>query len=275
MPKLLCKIIIALLLIINISSCSVVGEYWYERIDEYIAEQFLEYASFSESQEILITKSAKDFKNWNLASELPKYKEFILQFKLLDATTDISHIEELYQNGILLSNESRDFFIPYFIELCESLTNDQIKEIEMHLSYLTEEKKNSLKKEKKNYKEDLEQSFMRLFRLLGVKLNTKQKNIVHHYTDDMTDSRLELIKKREIWDQKLVEIINSKNNMLLEQDLIRHINSIGSEDENTRVAINQITAELIASLDQKQRRRFRNRLDRFTRTIDGILDSDE
>jgi len=145
----------------------------------------------------------------------------------------------------------------------------------MHLSYLTEEKKNSLKKEKKNYKEDLEQSFMRLFRLLGVKLNTKQKNIVHHYTDDMTDSRLELIKKREIWDQKLVEIINSKNNMLLEQDLIRHINSIGSEDENTRVAINQITAELIASLDQKQRRRFRNRLDRFTRTIDGILDSDE
>ena len=80
---------IIIILTINIASCSVVGELWYERIDQYIANQILEYASFTENQKVFIRKSAADFKNWNTKSELPKYKELLLKFKALDNQTDI------------------------------------------------------------------------------------------------------------------------------------------------------------------------------------------
>ena len=50
------------LLIINLSACSVMGEFWYERIDTFIANQFLEYANFSVTQEDHIRKAAKAVK---------------------------------------------------------------------------------------------------------------------------------------------------------------------------------------------------------------------
>ncbi|MDC0587140.1 hypothetical protein OAP06_05270, partial [Gammaproteobacteria bacterium] len=71
---------IIILVVINISSCSVVGEYWYERIDQYIANEMLEYASFTENQKIFIRNFTEDYKSWNTETELPKYKRLLLQF---------------------------------------------------------------------------------------------------------------------------------------------------------------------------------------------------
>ena len=39
---------------------------------------------------------------------------------------------------------------------------------------------------------------------------------------------------------------------------------------NTRAAINNITAEIIASFDEKQSKKFQNKLGKFIRTIDNI-----
>ena len=91
---------IIIILTINIASCSVVGELWYERIDQYIANQILEYASFTENQKVFIRNSAADFKNWNTKSELPKYKELLLKFKALDNRTTRKDIDNIYLSGI-------------------------------------------------------------------------------------------------------------------------------------------------------------------------------
>jgi len=261
---------IIILVVINISSCSVVGEFWYERIDQYIANQMLEYASFTENQKIFIRNFTEDYKSWNTETELPKYKRLLLQFKALDNQTDIDDIEDIYQSGIELSASSRDFLLPYLIELSKTLSKKQIKEIEIHLNKLSEEKRTSLKKETKDYDEILGKSFVRFFRLLGVKLNAKQKNIIRIHISNIEDTRYQLINNKEVWDQELIRILTLKNNNNFNNLLITHINTLNSEDINTRAVINNITAEIIASFDEKQSKKFQNKLGRFIRTIDNI-----
>mgnify|MGYP000557121831 FL=1 len=261
---------IIILAVINISSCSVVGEFWYERIDQYIANQMLEYASFTENQKIFIRNFTEDYKSWNTETELPKYKRLLLQFKALDNQTDIDDIEDIYQSGIELSASSRDFLLPYLIELSKTLSKKQIKEIEIHLNELSEKKRTSLKKETKDYDEILGKSFVRFFRLLGVKLNAKQKNIIRIHISNIEDTRYQLINNKEVWDQELIRILALKNNNNFNNLLIAHINALNSEDRNTRAAINNITAEIIASFDEKQSKKFQNKLGKFIRTIDNI-----
>ena len=261
---------IIILVVINISSCSVVGEYWYERIDQYIANEMLEYASFTENQKIFIRNFTEDYKSWNTETELPKYKRLLLQFKALDNQTDIDDIEGIYQSGLKLSDSSKDFLLPYLIELSKTLSNKQIKEIEIHLNGLREEKRTSLKKETKDYGEILSKSFVRFFRLLGVKLNAKQKNIIRIHISNIEDTRYQLINNKEVWDQELIRILALKNNNNFNNLLIAHINALNSEDRNTRAVINNITAEIIASFDEKQSKKFQNKLGRFIKTIDNI-----
>ena len=129
------------MVILNLSACSVVGGLWYERIDQFIANQFLEYANFSITQENYIRKATREFKYWNVKNELPEYKKLLLRFRLLDSTTRVGEIDDIYQEGIILGNRSRDFFVPYIIEFCAGLTNKQIKEIAIYFDGLMEERR--------------------------------------------------------------------------------------------------------------------------------------
>ena len=76
------KKIIVVLTFFSLSGCSVVGGLWYERIDQLIANQFLEYANFSNTQEDYVRKATSEFKYWNIKNELPEYSQLLLQFRL-------------------------------------------------------------------------------------------------------------------------------------------------------------------------------------------------
>ena len=265
------KKVIIVVVVFNLSACSVVGGLWYERIDQFIANQFLEYASFSNTQENYIRKATQEFKYWNIKNELPEYKKLLLQFRLLDSETRVGEIDEIYEKGGVLGNRSRNFFVPYLVELCKTLTNKQIEEIEIHFDGLMEEKRFELGNETKNYQAALEKSFVRFFRLLGVKLNDEQKNAVRLLSSELEDTRYQLIYDRIKWNQQFVTILVLRQEKDFEEILADHIHSLSSEDKNTRTAINQITAEILASLDEKQRARFQKRLGVFITSIDQIL----
>ena len=265
------KKVIIVMVVFNLSACSVVGGLWYERIDQFIANQFLESANFSIAQENYIRKATQEFKYWNIKNELPEYKKLLLRFRLLDSETRVGEIDEIYEKGDVLGNRSRNFFVPYLVELCKTLTNKQIEEIEIHFDGLMEEKRFELGNETKNYQAALEKSFVRFFRLLGVKLNDEQKNTVQFLSSELEDTRYELINDRIKWNQQFVTILVLRQEKDFEQILADHINSFSSEDKNTRTAINQITAEILASLDEKQRARFQKRLGVFVTSIDQIL----
>jgi len=262
---------IIILAIFNLSACSVVGDLWYERMDQFIANQLLEYANFSNNQESYIRKVTKEFKYWNAKNELPQYKKLLQQFSLLGEETVVSDIDNIYQKGVILSNRNRDFFTSHFIDFSKTLTEKQVKEISIHLDELTEERIFKLKKETKKYQDTLEKTFVRFFRLMGVKLNKEQKNTIQFSSSGLEDRRYQLINNRIKWNEEFVKILASRNDESFEVQLTNHINTLNPEDKYTRTVINQITAEIIASLDEKQRARFQKRLGVFENSIDQIL----
>jgi hypothetical protein len=262
---------IIILAIFNLSACSVVGDLWYERMDQFIANQLLEYANFSNNQESYIRKVTKEFKYWNAKNELPQYKKLLQQFSLLGEETVVSDIDNIYQKGVILSNRNRDFFTSHFIDFSKTLTEKQVKEISIHLDELTEERIFKLKKETKKYQDTLEKTFVRFFRLMGVKLNKEQKNTIQFSSSGLEDRRYQLINNRIKWNEEFVKILASRNDESFEVQLTNHINTLNPEDKYTRTVINQITAEIIASLDEKQRARFQKRLGVFENSIDQVL----
>ena len=265
------KKVIIVVVVFNLSACSVVGGLWYERIDQFIANQFLEYANFSSAQENYIRKATQEFKYWNMKNELPEYKKLLLRLRLLDSETRVGEIDEIYEKGDMLGNRSRNFFVPYLVELGKTLTNKQIEEIEIHFDGLIKEKRFELGNETKNYQAAVEKSFVRFFRLLGVKLNDEQKNTVRLLSFELEDTRYQLINDRIKWNQQFVTILVLRQEKDFEQILTDHVNSLSSENKNTRTGINQVTAEILASLDEKQRARFQKRLGVFITSIDQIL----
>ena len=266
------KKIIVVLIFFNLSACSVVGGMWYERIDQLIANQFLEYANFSNAQEDYIRKATSEFKYWNIKNELSKYKKLLSQFRFLDNTTTVDDIDDIYQQGIMLGNNSRDFFVPRIVEFCKAITNKQVEEMAIYFDGLMKERRLELENEEGDFQGSLAKSFKRFFRLMGVKLSNEQINTVRILSSGIKDTREQLISERIQWNQQFIAILNLRQNENFEETFVNHINSLNSENPNTRILINQITAEIIASLDEKQRAKFQKRLGVFEASINQIIE---
>ena len=266
------KKIIVVLIFFSLSACSVLGGLWYERIDQLIANQFLEYANFTNSQEDYVREATLEFKYWNIKNELPKYKKLLSRFRFLDSTTTVDDIDDIYQQGILLGNSSRDFFVPQIVEFCKTITNKQVEEMAIYFDELMEERKLELENEEGDFQGSLIKSFKRFFRLVGIKLNNQQINTVRLLSSGIEDNREQLISDRIQWNQQFIAILNLRQNENFEETFVNHIISLNSEDPNTRILINQITAEIIASLDEKQRAKFQKRLGVFEASINQIIE---
>ena len=266
------KKIIVILVFSTLPACSVVGGLWYERIDQLIANQFLEYASFTNDQEKYVRQATLEFKYWNIKNELPKYKKLIAQFRSLDNATTVDDIDDIYQQGMILANNTRDFFLPQIVDFCKTITNKQVDEMATYFDDLMKERKLELENDKDDLQGSLIQSFKRFFRFMGVKLSNEQINMIQTLSSDIEDKRERLISERIQWNQQFIAILNLRQNENFEETFISHINSLDSEDPKTRIMINKITAEIIASFSEKQRGKFQKRLGRFESSIDQIIE---
>jgi len=266
------KKIIVILVFLTLPACSVVGGLWYERIDQLIANQFLEYASFTNDQEKYVRQATLEFKYWNIKNELPKYKKLIAQFRSLDNATTVDDIDDIYQQGTLLANNTREFFLPQIVEFCKTITNKQVEEMATYFDDLMKERKLELENDEDDLQGSLIKSFKRFFRFMGVKLGNEQINTIQTLSSGIEDRRGQLINERIEWNQQFIAILKLRQNENFEEIFISHINSLDSEDPKTRIMINKITAEIIASLTEKQRGKFQKRLVRFESSIDQIIE---
>ena len=266
------KKIIVILVFLTLPSCSVVGGLWYERIDQLIANQFLEYASFTNDQEKYVRRATLEFKYWNIKNELPKYKKLIAQFRSLDNATTVDDIDDIYQQGMILANNTREFFLPQIVEFCKTITNEQVEEMATYFDDLMKERKLELENDEDDLQGSLIKSFKRFFRFMGVKLSNEQINTIQTLSSGIEDKREQLISERIQWNQQFIAILELRQNENFEERFISHINSLDSEDPKTRIMINKITAEIIASLSEKQRGKFQKRLVRFESSIDQIIE---
>ena len=266
------KKIIVILVFLTLPACSVVGGLWYERIDQLIANQFLEYASFTNDQEKYVRQATLEFKYWNIKNELPKYKKLIAQFRSLDNATTVDDIDDIYQQGMILANNTREFFLPQIVEFCKTITNKQVEEMATYFDDLMKERKLELENDEDDLQGSLIKSFKRFFRFMGVKLSNEQINTIQTLSSGIEDKREQLISERIQWNKQFIAILELRQNENFEERFISHINSLDSEDPRTRMMINKITAEIIASLSEKQRGKFQKRLVRFESSIDQIIE---
>ncbi len=266
------KKIIVILVFLTLPACSVVGGLWYERIDQLIANQFLEYASFTNDQEKFVRQATLEFKYWNIKNELPKYKKLIAQFRSLENATTIDDIDDIYQQGMILANNTREFFLPQIVEFCKTITNKQVEEMATYFDDLMKERKLELENDEDDLQGSLIKSFKRIFRFMGVKLSNEQINTIQTLSSGIEDKREQIISERIQWNQQFIAILELRQNENFEERFISHINSLDSEDPKTRIMINKITAEIIASLSEKQRGKFQKRLVRFESSIDQIIE---
>ncbi len=266
------KKIIVILVFLTLPACSVVGGLWYERIDQLIANQFLEYASFTNDQEKYVRQATLEFKYWNIKNELPKYKKLIAQFRSLDNATTVDDIDGIYQQGMILANNTREFFLPQIVEFCKTITNKQVEEMATYFDDLMKERKLELENDEDDLQGSLIKSFKRFFRFMGVKLSNEQINTIQTLSSGIEDKREQLISERIQWNKQFIAILELRQNENFEERFISHINSLDSEDPRTRMMINKITAEIIASLSEKQRGKFQKRLVRFESSIDQIIE---
>ena len=266
------KKIIVILVFLTLPACSVVGGLWYERIDQLIANQFLEYASFTNDQEKYVRQATLEFKYWNIKNELPKYKKLIAKFRSLDNTTTVDDIDDIYQQGMILANNTREFFLPQIVEFCKTITNKQVEEMATYFDDLMKERKLELENDEDDLQGSLIKSFKRFFRFMGVKLSNEQINTIQTLSSGIEDKREQLISERIQWNQQFIAILELRQNENFEERFISHINLLDSEDPKTRIMINKITAEIIASFSEKQRGKFQKRLGRFESSIDQIIE---
>ena len=63
------------------SSCSIAGSWVYERLDNYLADYFKEFANFSQEQDEEIEIISTEFINWFSENELSKVKVILENLK--------------------------------------------------------------------------------------------------------------------------------------------------------------------------------------------------
>ena len=83
------------------SSCSIAGSWVYERLDNYLADYFKEFANFSREQDEEIEIISTEFINWFSENELSKVKVILEKLKNLNLQNPEKEISSIYKLSLI------------------------------------------------------------------------------------------------------------------------------------------------------------------------------
>ena len=261
-------------LTISLFSCSALGQWWYDRLDIYLANYFFKYADFSNEQKSYVRSVTKDYLEWNSSSEIPKYRNLILKIRDLDTTTTTEDIERIFEEGESLFEASNNFFTPHIVRFCKTVTEKQVEEINLFFEKRIERWRESLKESKdKSQEESITESVQRLAKFLGVKLNDKQLKTIGDLAKEIKEEGTSSIDRQNIWNKELITILKGRDSQNFNTLLTDHLNSLLDFEQrgNREVVYHKIIATTIASLNEAQRKKYERRLNVFVSSLDKII----
>ena len=261
-------------LTISLFSCSALGQWWYDRLDIYLANYFFKYADFSNEQKSYVRSVTKDYLEWNSSSEIPKYRNLILKIRDLDTTTTTEDIERIFKEGESLFEASNNFFTPHIVRFCKTVTEKQVEEINLFFEKRIERWRESLKESKdKSQEESITESVQRLAKFLGVKLNDKQLKTIGDLAKEIKEEGASSIDRQNIWNKELITILKGRDSQNFNTLLTNHLNSLLDFEQrgNREVVYHKIIATTIASLNEAQRKKYERRLNVFVSSLDKII----
>ena len=262
------------LLDMSLLSCSALGQWWYDRLDIYLANYFFKYADFSDEQKSYIRSVTKDYLEWNSISEIPKYKDLIIKIRNLDATTTTLDISNIFEEGEALFEASNNFFTPHIVSFCKTLNDKQVEEINLFFEKRIEGWRESLKESKdQTQEESTTESVQRLAKFLGVKLDDKQLKNIKGLAKEIKNEDTSSIERQDTWNKELITILREKDFQNFNFLLTDHLSSLLDSEQsgNREVVYHEIIATTIASLNEVQRKKFERRLNVFVSSLDKII----
>ena len=263
-----------ILLIFFLISCSVAGRWWYDRLDIFISNYFFDYAEFSYEQKSYIRKITKDYLRWNTSQEIPKYITLLIEIKELNQETTSKDIKLIRNQGENLFVTSNNFFIPHIVNFCETLTDKQVEEIREFFEERITKREASLEKSKDIKPQEKNTKFFKsMSRIMGVKLNKRQLDVIRNMSVEITDKTSQSIKKQKKWDKELISILENRKDKNFSLILKRHLDNLltSNTDEYKENIYNEIIAKTISSFDNKQSNKFKRRIEVFISSLDKIL----
>ena len=262
------------LLAMSLLSCSALGQWWYDRLDIYLANYFFKYADFSDEQKSYVRSVTKDYLEWNSSSEIPKYRNLIIKIRDLDTTTTTEDIERIFEEGESLFEASNNFFTPHIVSFCKTVTEKQVEEVNLFFEKRIEGWRESLEESKdKSQEEGITESVQRLAKFLGVKLNDKQLKTIGDLAKEIKEEDTSSIDRQNIWNKELITILKGRDSQNFNTLLTDHLNSLLDFEQrgNREVVYHKIIATTIASLNETQRKKYERRLNVFVTSLDKII----
>ena len=262
------------LLAISLFSCSALGQWWYDRLDIYLANYFFKYADFSNEQKTYVSSVTKDYLAWDSSSEIPKYRNLIIKIRALDETTKTKDLQKLFKKGESMFKASYDFFTPHIVRFTKTISETQVKEINLFFEERIKKWKESLEETKdQNPQEQIVKSTKRLARFLGIKLSEEQLITIQELSKKIVEQDTSYIERQDIWNRELISILRKRESQNFDVTLTYHLNGLVNfeERENRNLIYHEILARAIASLDEDQEEKFHKRLNFFISSLDKII----
>ena len=270
---------IPILLSIVLSSCSIAGTWVYERLDNYLADYFKEYADFSKEQNNEIEKISKDYLDWFSANELPRIKLLIKELKDIKSDNPEITVLSAYEDGQKIFRRTNSYFEEPIINFSKTLDENQIIEIGKHFEEIREKREEEQREEEKNYLDEILENYVSGFDRVGIILREDQITIIRSKLQTYIPLRAEWSSLQEEWVNEFIQLLKQNNSKGYEEKMLLFLQSIQSlgdgvfenkADKNQILSI-EIISYVFSSSDERQMTNFRRNMDIYLKSINRIL----
>ena len=270
---------IPILLSIVLSSCSIAGTWVYERLDNYLADYFKEYANFSKEQNNEIEKISKDYLDWFSANELPRIKLLIKELKDIKSDEPEIAVLSAYEDGQKIFRRTNSYFEEPIINFSKTLDENQIIEIGKHFEEIREKREEEQREEEKNYLDEILENYVSGFDRVGIILREDQITIIRSKLQTYIPLRAEWSSFQEEWVNEFIQLLKQNKSKGYEEKMLLFLQSIQSlgdgvfenkADKNQILSI-EIISYVFSSSDERQMTNFRRNMDVYLKSINRIL----
>ena len=270
---------IPILLSIVLSSCSIAGTWVYERLDNYLADYFKEYADFSKEQNNEIEKISKDYLDWFSANELPRIKLLIKELKDIKSDNPETTVFSAYEDGQKIFRRTNSYFEEPIINFSKTLDENQIIEIGKHFEEIREKREEEQREERANYLDEILDNYVSGFDRVGIILREDQITIIRSKLQTYIPLRAEWSSLQEEWVNEFIQLLKQNNSKGYEEKMLLFLQSIQSlgdgvfetkADKNQILSI-EIISYVFSSSDERQMKNFRRNMDIYLKSINRIL----
>lgn len=271
-----------LLLIVATAGGCISTRFVYNQLDWFITWQLSGYFDLDKAQSQQLRDTVSRTLDWVRTEQLPEYADMLRAIAREAGSGELttSRWEAIYAQMIALFDNFLRHVIPDAVALLSTLSDDQVEylidKLEEENDELAEEYSGRSPEQRQRRREKAIVKGMQRF---TGKLNSDQKALVSSSVASMYDNSQEWLKGRQLWQQAFRSLLLERPPRPEFEARLLAIsidpNYVDTPEYRAKVEANQrivlgLMADVIVSLDDKQRERFQRRLNGFADDFDAL-----